>query len=116
MLIFVLFALIGIVLEIWGFIWLLQYNRLQKASELVTWASRHGYSENWASEIPREKYMVMNNDIDYEIITNLKEGGQEWHVPKEYYDHCENRRKWSIRLVVIGLVGQMVQIISTDLG
>ena len=85
MLIFVLFALIGIALEIWGFIWLLRYNRLQKASELVSWALKHGYSENWASEIPREKYMVMNNDIDYErngmfqkntmIIVKIEENG-----------------------------------------
>ena len=44
---FDLFALVGIGLEIWGFIWILKYNRIQKASDLQTWALRNGYSENF---------------------------------------------------------------------
>ena len=112
MLIFDLFAIIGIGLEIWGFIWILRYNRTQKASELVSWALRNGYSENWVSEIPREHSMIIDNDLDYEIVTNEKRGGQEWTVPKEFYEFSEKRRKWSILLVIIGLAGQIIQILG----
>ena len=110
MLIFDLFAIVGIGLEIWGFVWLLRYNRLQKASEFESWALRHGYSKKWAVEIPREWDMVIDNDLDYEIIASEKQGGQVWSIPKEFYDFCENRRKSSIILIVIGLLGQMLQI------
>jgi len=114
-LIFDLFAIVGIALEIWGFIWILRYNRLQKASEVDSWALRNGYSENWASEIPREKEMTIDNDIDWEIITDEKRGGERWTVPKEFYNSCERRRKWSIILVVIGLFGQIAQVVSYNI-
>ena len=113
--IFDLFAIVGIGLEIWGFIWILRYNRLQKASEVVSWALRNGYSENWLSEIPRETEMIIDDDMDWEMITDEKRGGQKWSVPKEYYTLCESRRKWSIWLVVIGLFGQIVQVVSWNL-
>jgi len=112
---FDLFALFGIGLEIWGFIWILKFNRIQKASEFVNWILRQGYSENWVSEIPRERTMIMENDLEHDFHSGELIGNQGWTVPKEYYDYCERRRKWSIALVVIGLTGQILQILSVDL-
>ena len=112
---FDLFAIVGIALEIWGFYWLLKFNRIPQASELVVWAHKHGYGENWSSEIPRERKMIIDNDIDLEIITIDKSGGQVWIIPNEFYNYWQRHRNWSIRLVIIGLCGQILQILSTDI-
>jgi len=110
-----MFAIIGIGLEILGFYWLLKFNRLPKASELVAWSRKHGYSEDWVSDIPRERRMIMDNDIDMEIITDEKAGGEVWTIPNEFYNYWQRYRNWSIRLVMIGLSGQILQILSSDL-
>ena len=109
---FDLFALFGIGLEIWGFIWILKYNRIQKASDLQTWAIRNGYSEKWLWEIQRERHMIIDDDLEVKMITEKNKGGEVWSVPENFYNYCESRRKWSIVLVVIGLTGQMLQILS----
>jgi len=88
-----MFAIIGIGLEIWGFVWILKYNRIQKASELRKWAIKNGYSENWLWEIPRERDMILDNDLEIEMITEPKQIGQNWSVPQEFYEFSESRRK-----------------------
>jgi len=108
---FDLFALFGIGLEIWGFIWILKYNRIQKASDLQSWAIKKGYSDQWLWEIHRDRPMILDNDLEIEMITEKNKGGEVWSVPTDFYNFCESRRKWSIVLVVIGLSGQFLQVL-----
>jgi len=107
---FDLFALVGLGLEIWGFIWILKYNRIQRASDLEKWALRNGYSENMWNEIPRERDMILDNDVEISGEMNIR--GERWSVPNDFYNYSESRRKWGIGLVVIGLGGQIIQVLS----
>ena len=115
MTVFYIVAIVGIGLEILGFYWLLKFNRVPKASELVAWAHKHGFGEDWVATIPRERYMVIDNDIDLEIITERETGGEMWHIPEEFYNYWQRYRNWAIRLVIIGLFGQILQIFNTDI-
>jgi len=59
--------------------------------------------------------MNIDNDLEEDVIADLERGKQRWTVPKEFYNLCQSRRKWSITLVVIGLLGQIVQVISYNI-
>lgn len=103
-----LIAIGGIGLEIWEFWWLLKYHRPIKHQEYQKWMkkfqNKHGV---WL-----EQGEVSDLDIEQRYDREYKI--QRSRVPKKLADEWDGRKNTAIKLVIIGLAGQIVNIVVLD--
>ena len=102
-----LLAIGGIILEIWGFWWLLRYGRDPKHSEFEKWKIQNDFGDGW--KLIPENFASMYLDEE-NIRTN-----RQTAVPKDFVKFWKKRKSYAIILVIIGLSGQLAQIIILDL-
>lgn len=103
-----LWAVIGIGFEIWGFWWLLKYGRTPKNSELTSWLRKNGFEESWQAKYTNEiTTMYLDNDAiqQKDVLSG---------VPTNFKKYWNDRKTYSIILVIIGLAGQLMQLLIID--
>lgn len=97
------FTIIGIVLEIWGFIWLLKYGRTPTEKEYDNWLKKKKFDESWKSDYTQISDMGLDSPVN-----KIKDRLSSVHV--KFPDFWNGRRSWSITLVIIGLFLQIIQV------
>ena len=122
-----LWAIVGIGLEIWGFWWLLKYGKMPTKSNLKKFLDDNIELKNKIIESPDNvigtKYDPSGNkNWEEYAIENVMTGIlnpeirniQHKDIEDKFRDFWEGRKNLSIKLVIIGLIGQIVQIIHED--
>ena len=106
-----LLAIGGIGMEIWGFWWLLLYGRRPKKEEYDKWYKKYlnKYPHFVSTEENSTEYYV-----DVLRQTGLRSKLNEL-VPIDFINFWKNRKDFAIKLVIIGLFGQIAQIIGSDI-
>jgi hypothetical protein len=100
----IIIAIIGIILEIWGFIWLLKYGKKPTKTEYEEWESDRGLDENWRSNDRKNTTsMYLDEGLGYDIQ-------RPTNVHTEFPRFWNTRRDSAIKLVIIGLIFQIVQL------
>ena len=106
-------AISGIILEIWGFIWVLQYfRRSPPEASLMKW------HEKYSPEVGRFEETPEHIEIIHMRMEPDKEKESKGEMPtitvrsvdKRFYNFWFTRETWSIRLVVFGLILQGIQV------
>lgn len=105
-----LWAIGGIVLEIWGFIWLLHWSS-PNIEACTKWFNekRKPDPENdnrWTSKEARIDHI-------FDLSRNVKNwDDKDAHA---FIDFVNKRKGWAIKLVIMGLAGQIMQIVHENL-
>lgn len=101
-----LWALGGIGLEIFGFLWLLKYSQNPTLKDWKNWLTRNGYEENWKAK---------KGDNYLEMTVNHVEGHRTFGLPTlvkpEFVNMWLTRKNQAIIFVMIGLSGQFIQVL-----
>lgn len=92
-------AILGIAFEIAGFWWLLKYTPTTKLTEYQDWMKKHPQSND-----------AEMSTFDMEELHEGFYRKREFEVPKKFADIKNNVRIGAIRLVIIGLLLQIIQI------
>lgn len=96
-------AILGIALEIAGFWRMLKYQPTTKLDEYQDWMKKH-QPPNDVKTVP----------FDLEELYEGFYRKREFQVPKKFANIIRYRRTGAIRLVIVGLVLQIVQIFGND--
>ena len=122
-----LWAIVGIGLEIWGFVWLLQYGKMPTKLDLKKFLSNNPKLKNQISKNVKttidtkynpetddnwEEYVIENIiiGISNPEIRNI----QHKDLEDKFRGFWDSRKNMAIKLVIVGLIGQVAQIIHED--
>ncbi|MCV0367485.1 MAG: hypothetical protein K5798_09535 [Nitrosopumilus sp.] len=97
-------AITGILFEIAGFWWLLKYTPTTKIEEYQEWMKKHSQPGN-----------VKMVKFDMEELYEGFYRKREFEVPEKFADSRNNAKDGAIRLVIVGLVLQIIQIFGNDI-
>ena len=100
-------AIIGIIVEVMGFMKMLKYHQNPLLGDLEKWKSKYTEENN-------DHERVFNTTIPYFITRNLDSTVKE-QVPFKFRDFWEKEKKNAIKMIVLGIILQGVQIIIVQI-
>ncbi len=97
---------IGFTLQFLGFVWMLKYYKNPLEEYLEKWKSVY--------QNKHDDYDDMIGDVDYynfepRFLMQTHRATRD-DVPKKFIKFWEFRKKWSVRIVIIGFIVQALQI------
>jgi len=103
-------AILGICLEILGFMWMLKYHRTAKYEEYIQFYNKLKTKNPEFKEIP-DNFTAYHLEIEENGERNIR----KLDVPHEFVKFHKLRKSNGIKLVILGLVLQIGQIVGNDL-
>ena len=103
-------ALVGIALEIWGFVWLLSWSSPNKE------ACTRWFNGNRKHD-PTKDDLWIDKETQIDHIFGLSTQVYNWEDKDAhaFVDFVNKRKEWAIKLVIMGLAGQIMQIIHENI-